>query len=319
MILFSAKKSAVHDMHLTALAHYAQTCGLDIGPHLSGLSAIRPMMASSHKVMFSQSTGVANLLVMPLARMSGKRIVHYMHEPTSFRHKRMNTPFIKSIAMHMVQWVEMRVAQRMLVSRSEMIEQAVDFFGASPGKFTLAPLVLPEVRLSGQTTRNRVTYLGRIDEHRYFSEFLEQVPVMAARGLIPTILTGDVTTFERYKSALPKELEVFAERNFSEELKKRVVSETLCLWNPKRGAISQSGVTADAVRHGVAILLTDKDPAFDTLSEAGIALDFPSAMDSEFATLDDIDPAAVQTAAVAQFSEQHGLQAFKRHYLPELT
>jgi hypothetical protein len=318
MILFSAKKSAVHDMLLEALAHYGKACGLEVSADVSGFKAAGPIFSSSDKVVYSQSTGVASLLVMPAARLSGKRIVHYMHEPTSLKHKRMNTPPVKSLAMQAVQWFEMRVASCILVSRPELIDQAVKVFGASRKKFALGPLLMTEVSLPPSDARNRITYLGRIDEHRFFSEFLEQVPALAARGFRPTVLTGDTGTFERYRASLPPELEIFAERNFPEELKTRVVSETLCLWNPKRGAISQSAVTVDALRYGVAVLLTESDPFYDKLRAAGIALDFHAAMAGNFAVLDEIDLGAIAGTATKLFSEEHGLEAFRSYYLPQL-
>lgn len=319
MILFSAKKSAVHEMLLDALSDYARACGLDIGPYVTGFGAARTMLTHPDPVVYSQSTGMASLLVMPVARLRGKRIVHYMHEPTSLRHKRMNTPLIKSIIMQAVQGFEMRVASVTLVSRPELIDQAMSVFGVPRHKFALGPLLMTAVTLPAAGPRDRITYLGRIDEHRFFTEFLEEVPALAARGFRPTVLTGDTATFDRYREKLPEGLEVFAERNFPEELKTRVVSETLCLWNPKRGAISQSAVTVDALRYGVAVLLTETDPFYHKLRDAGIAIDFHSARAGDFAVLEEIDLDVMQATAVRLFSEEHGLAAFERHYLPELS
>lgn len=78
-------------------------------------------------------------------------------------------------------------------------------------------------------------------------------------------------------------------------------------------------MTADAVRYGIAIMLTDKDPSFEVLREAGIAVEFHTAQEGGFAILDEIDPVVVSTAAAALFSDQHGAAAFMRCYQPELS
>lgn len=318
MILFSSKKSAVHDMHLDALGGYARQQGLPTSAHLYAFSGMSEMLKSDDPVVFSQATGVPSLLALPLARLKGKRVVHYMHEPTPLRRKLKENPWIKSVLWHAVQWVEMRAASRVLVSRPALMDQAVAVYGVSRDKIALAPLLMPEVAPTDRD-KTRITYLGRIDERRFFREFLEMAPTLAARGYVPTVLTGDIATFEGYRDDLPSELEVLAERNFSEELKTRILSETLCLWNPKRGEIAQSGVTADAVRYGIAIMLTDKDPSFEVLREAGIAVEFHTAQEGGFAILDEIDPVVVSTAAAALFSDQHGAAAFMRCYQPELS
>lgn len=318
MILYSGKKSAVHEMHLAALEGYARACSLDIGPKITEFSGLLSLMFSRDRVVFSQATGVPSLLALPLARLSGKRVVHYMHEPTPLKRKLKENPWVKSILWHAVQCVEMHVANRVMVSRSELREQAVRVYRVSQDKITLAPLLMPEVTLPASASKARVTYLGRIDERRYFQTFLNISPELAARGFVPTVLTGDTAALNKYRADLPPETEVFAERNFSEDLKTRILSETRCLWNPKRGEIAQSGVTADAIRYGVAILLTDKDPAFETLMSAGVALDYHKEVPENFSGLEAIEPASVSAQAAALFSENHGMEAFLRSYLPEV-
>ena len=316
MILFSAKKSAVHDMHLDAVEAYATQSGVSVSGRIHGLGALWGLLTSRDRVMFSQSTGVASLIVLPLARINGVTIIHYMHEPTSLRLKLRENPPVKSVIWHAVQWLEVRCATRVLVSRQALLEQAADVYAVPPSKVSVAPLLMPEIAPpDAPTAKARVTYLGRIDARRYFQEFLAAAPALKARGYIPTILTGDVDGVKKHAPQVPDDIELFAEPNFSEALKARVLGETLALWNPKRGNIAQSGVTADAVRYGVAVLLTDKDPSYETLRAGGIALDFPTAADCAFQCLDDVDAASVTARAAQVFSAEHGRDAFEKTYL----
>ena len=163
-----------------------------------------------------------------------------------------------------------------------------------------------------------MTYLGRIDERRYFEEFLKIAPRLARHGFCPTVLTGDTEGFDKYRNIIPSEVETFVERNFSEAVKRSILSETLCLWNPKRGEISQSGVTADAVRYGVAIILTNKDPSFSSLISAEIAIKFENFLVEPFEALQRISPDGVRRRAAERFSEFHGEAAFRQYYLSEL-
>ncbi|MEL7089965.1 MAG: hypothetical protein AAGL98_16230 [Planctomycetota bacterium] len=115
MILFSAKKSAVHDMHLDAVEDYATQSGVPVSGRIHGLGALWGLLTSRARVMFSQSTGVASLIILPVARIKGVTIIHYMHEPTSLRLKLRENPPVKSVIWHAVQWLEVRCATRVLV------------------------------------------------------------------------------------------------------------------------------------------------------------------------------------------------------------
>jgi hypothetical protein len=319
MILFSSKKSAVHDMHLDAIASYAAENGLKVSGRLYKIGAVQGLLRNRDRYVFSQSTGLSSLIVLPLARILGKKVVHYLHEPTSLGHKLKDNPVIKSIVWQMVQWIEMRCASTVMVSRQPLLDQAAKVYGISVEKIVLAPLLMPkESDLSGGT-RTRITYLGRIDERRFFREFLQNAPALHQRGFLPTLLTGDVENVRKYRASLPAELEVFAEQNFSEALKSQILGDTLVLWNPKRGEeIAQSGVTADAVRNGVAVLLTDKDPTYAELLKYGIAIDFDKAMAGDLACLDTIAAGDITRAAAQLFDRSHGALAFEASYLGEL-
>lgn len=319
MILFSAKKSAVHDMHLDAIDENAAAHGLAVSGRVYGLSAIWRISRSADRTLFSQSTGVASLVVLPLARIWGKRVVHYMHEPTPLRLKLKDNPPIKSVVWHAVQWVEMRCATTIMVSRQALLDQAAAVYGVSKRKIALAPLLMPKTpQIAASSDKIRITYLGRIDKRRFFQEFLEAAPALKDRGYRPTILTGDTESIRKHARDMPDAVDLFAETNFSEDLKARVLGETCALWNPKRGSIAQSGVTADAVRYGLTVLLTDKDPQYGHLVDKGIALDFYAAVKNNLKCLDRIDTDRVASAAEAVFSEKHGKEAFETSYLPFL-
>ncbi|MEL6465520.1 MAG: hypothetical protein AAFQ58_11185 [Pseudomonadota bacterium] len=320
MILFSAKSSAVHDMHLDAVAEYAADNELTVSVRVYGLAAALAVVKSSDRVMFSQSTGLASLIVLPLARIRRKTIIHYMHEPTALRQKLQENPIIKSLVWHAVQWIEMRCASRVLVSRKALLDQAAGVYRVARDKISLAPLLMPRItKPHNARSKPRITYLGRIDERRFFQEFLQVSSDLQQRGFRPTVLTGDPNGFRRLAPETPPSIELFAEPNFSEALKSQILSETIALWNPKRGSIAQSGVTADAVRYGVAVLLTDKDPAYGTLLEKGIALDFEKAANTAFECLGSINEAEVSAEAASLFSIEHGRAAFEEAYFPLLA
>lgn len=314
MIFFSAKQSAVHDMHINAISEYAGRLGHSIGPKVSGFGSLVTIFRSRDKVLFSQSSGLASVLVLPFARVCGKKVIHYLHEPTPLSKKLQDNPWIKSLVWHFVQFLEVHAASKVMISRPALAKQAEEVFKLPGSKIILAPLLMPEVNQPEGSEKSRITYLGRIDERRYFTDFLKTAPQLRNDGFKPTILTGDIETLEKYKSEIPAEIEVFAERNFSEDLKTEIVSDTLCLWNPKSGAIAQSGVTADAVRYGVSILLTDRDPSFGLLLENKMCLDFESARKEGFSVFKQIDPEAVRTVASSIFSAQHGETAFRDTY-----
>lgn len=320
MILFTAKKSVVHDMHLDAIEDYARTHGLAVSRRMHGFGAVRDILTSPDPFVFSQSTGLASLIILPVARLRGKHIVHYLHEPTPLRMKVRENPLVKSIVWHAVQWIEVKCAGTIMVSRQALLDQAAQVYGVSPRKIALAPLLMPRtLPRADLPPKTRVTYMGRIDERRFFTEFLDAAPKLRQHGFRPTLLTGDTEALAKRSDMAGGDLDIIAEASFSEELKSRILSETLVLWNPKRGSIAQSGVTADAVRYGVSILLTDKDPSYRMLRDYGIALDFHATAEDDFQALTTLDPNHVTTAAASVFSETHGPGAFRKAYLPLLS
>lgn len=307
-------------MHLDAIACYALENDLHVSKRLYGFNAIKDIVTSKDGVIFSQSTGLASLIVLPVARILGKSVVHYMHEPTPLRQKLRENPPFKILVWHAVQWVEAVSASKIMVSRQILLDQAVKVYRVSKKKVILAPLLMPAAAgPQDKVAPFRITYLGRIDERRYFGEFLKAAPDLAERGYKPTILTGDVDRLRAISDPIPPEIDVLAEANFSEGLKARILSETCVLWNPKHGSITQSGVTADAVRYGLSVLLTEKDPLYQSLREKGIAIDFYDARDNNFEMIDDIDHEAVAKAAEMDFSKSHGSDAFRLTYLPSLV
>lgn len=318
MIVFSAKRTAVHEMHIAAFSEYALRHGMQLSHEVYSWRALCCLFRSKDRVLFSQSTGILSLPILAIARMKGLKVVHYMHEPTPLKRKLSENPRIKSLVWHAVQWCEMHLASRVLVSRDFLLVEAAHIYNVSREKISIAPLLLSEVHVERRQPRKRLTYLGRIDTRRYFEEFLEASETLATRGYLPTILTGDVTNLQGFSDKIPTCIDVISEKNFSEELKNRILSETICLWNPKRGEIAQSGVTADAVRYGVSILLTDKDPAYETLVFSGVALDFISSIGASFANIDDISPQSVIDSAAQIFSAAHGEDAFVKYYAPEV-
>lgn len=312
LLLYTPKDSAVHRMHLDAVAQHAATAGM--ATRRIGLGGILQLRRG--RTLFVQATGLTNLLALPLARLRGGRIVLYLHEPTPLARKLAENGRLKALVWHGVQKLECRLAGRIMVSRAALLEQAQGRF-APAERLCIAPLLMPAVP-PGHAMRDRILYLGRPDARRCLADFAAAAPGLLARGYRPTILTGDPAGLARLLPRLSPAIAVIAEPDFTEATKARILAETLCIWNPKRGPIAQSGVTADAVRHGVAVLLTDRDPAFAPLLAAGIALDWDSESQRGFAGLDTLSPARVAAAAAALFDDLHGSVAFARDWQPWL-
>lgn len=313
LALYTPKPSAVHLMHLDALATHAREAMLRT--RWVGLRELAGLRRGQR--LFVQASGLANLLALPLARLRGARVVLYLHEPTPLRRKLAENPRLKALIWHLVQKIECRLAHKIMVSRPDLAAEAARLF-ADPRRIVVAPLLMSPPAPDARRRRDRIVYLGRPDPRRYLAEFVATAPDLAARGLRPTILTGDPSGLVRLLPATVPTLDIIAGRDFPEALKTRILSETMCLWNPKRGPIAQSGVTADALRHGVSVLLTPGDAAHAALTAAGIALDWETEAARGFAGLEGIDTDAVALAARRLFDDWHGAEAFRRNWLPWL-
>jgi hypothetical protein len=318
ILTFSPKNTAVHDMHLDALCMYADGSECDVVKGNNGFRILLDFFAGKKKpnFLFVQSTGLINVLILPLAKLLRIKVVYYLHEPTPLLRKIKENPFFKALIWHTVQCLDCLASDHVLVSRPILVKQAQSALLVSARKLSLAPLLMPKVSGAAADKPFRVTYLGRPDERRYLQQFIDSSQLITDLGFRPTILTGNPADLKKSFPEIPSTVEVFDKPNFSEELKAQVLAETLCLWNPKRGEIAQSGVTADAVRFGLAILLTDKDPAYTGLIEQGIAVDFYRSQGDGFKNIAAIDPLMVSDAAKKVFSEQHGGSAFVSSYLP---
>jgi hypothetical protein len=318
ILTFSPKNTSVHDMHLDAFCLYAQTTECYVIKGNNGFRILADLFRGKYRpdFLFVQSTGMLNILILPLARLLSIKVVYYLHEPTPLFQKIKENAFFKSVIWHFVQFLDCLFSNNVLVSRPLLVKQAQSALLVRAQKLSLAPLLMPKVISDSRAKPFRITYLGRPDERRYLRMFIDSAQSICNLGFRPTILTGNPKDLKKLLSDIPSTIEVFDRPDFSEELKVQVLGETLCLWNPKRGNIAQSGVTADAIRFGLAILLTNKDPAYSTLLEQGVAVDFYESLECNFENLKDVDSLKVNDAAKMIFSEEHGELAFMSSYLP---
>lgn len=318
ILTFSPKKTAVHDMHLDALIRYAQTAQCDVIKGNNDFRILTSLFCGKNKpdFLFVQSTGLMNILILPLARLLSIKVVYYLHEPSPLLRKIKENHFFKSVIWHFVQFLDCLFSNKVLVSRPLLAKQAQSALLVRARKLSLAPLLMPKITSDYSVKPFRITYLGRPDERRYLRMFIDSAKLISDLGFRPTILTGNARELKKLLTYIPPSVDVFNKPNFSEELKAKVLRETLCLWNPKRGDIAQSGVTADAVRFGLAILLTKKDPAYFNLLERGVAIDFYRSQKCDFKNLKNINFLKINDAARMIFSEEHGELAFLSCYLP---
>lgn len=317
LMLYSPVLSAVHEMLFDAFGRYGTESGVDVHRARAGLRGVWEAAAFSGGVLMIGATGLPNLLVIPIARLRGTPILYYLHEPTTLRTKiERGNGIVKSVAWHLVQRFDAALSSAVMVSRSPLKERASTVYGLSPDRIHIAHLLLPPpARMPSR--RHRVTLLGRIDHRRGFEQFLREAPRLAGLGLTPTILTGDRDPFDDIE--VPAAVDVIAQPDFDEATKASVLNETIVVWNPRRYEISQSGVTADAIRYGCLVLLTPKDPSYSLLRERGIGLDFEAELSRAFSTCTAKAQGAIEDLSMELFDELHGLRAFQSQYLPVIT
>ena len=97
ILTFSSKNTAVHEMHLDALSMYASATQCDVIRGGSGFMVLFDLFSRSKKphFLFVQSTGLVNILILPLARFLNTKVVYYLHEPTPLNRKIKENSFFK--------------------------------------------------------------------------------------------------------------------------------------------------------------------------------------------------------------------------------
>jgi hypothetical protein len=303
-------------MLFDAFACYAEANGFTTTVVPSGPRGLRYLAGLQRSIVWVGSTGLSNLAGLPLSRTRGNAVAYYLHEPTTLRTKvARHNGIVKSTAWQLVQRADAALASRVVVSRPELATRTQEIYAVDQRRLHVAPLLLPPVPRRA-AHRHRVTYLGRIDDRRGFGEFLTDARLVAGLGLLPTILTGDEAQLRT--RSVPEVVDVHAELAFSEAKKAELLSQTSVLWNPRRFSISQSGVTADALRYGCRILLTPQDPMYAELVAANIAIDFVEARRTGYEECARPADASIEEKAAGLFSERHGEAAFRTHYVPLL-
>lgn len=307
--------SAVHRMHVDALSRYATESGIHCTTS-AGLSGLRAVLRAHSDAVFVQSTGILNLIALPILKRRSRAIVYLLHEPSSLRTKiERGNGLLKSLAWQVMQRFDIALSDTVLVTRSELKERAIGVYGLDAAKVAIAPLLMPPPESHAPlASRRRITYLGRLDGRRYLEDFIDLADDFRSAGLEPTILTSDEAAASRLR--LPATIDLIAERDFSESRKAEVLATTAVVWNPKSYDIAQSGVTVDALRYGCRVVLTDGDPECRDLLDRGIAIEYDSASvvsDSASSDTDNVD-----RLARSLFSHRHGRPAFDAYYLPVL-
>ena len=313
--MYSPVASATHNMHLDAIASYGIDSGMVASAH-SGRPRRVDLFGPRSRRVLVESTGLWNVVAMPFFRARSAEVVYYLHEPSTLKTKvSRGNGLLKSVAWQLVQRLDVLLATTVIVSRAELKERAIQIYGVPADSVQLAPLLFPPAIGTPDTERPRVTYLGRIDDRRYLREFIALAHRFDERGLQPTILTSDRDALDALD--IPDSVDVFAEKNFSEDTKADVLNNTAVVWNPKNYAIAQSGVTVDALRYGCQIVLTEGDPECHGLEAEGIAIRFDG--DDVVDLIDSDSSNSARANAQQIFAERHGQKAFTAHYLPLLS
>ena len=119
ILTFSPKKTAVHDMHLKAFHCYACTEKCDVVEGRNDIRILFDLFGGKYTpdFLFVQSTGMLNILILPLARLLRIKVVYYLHEPTPLRRKIKENPVFKSVVWHLTQFLDCLFSSQVLVSR----------------------------------------------------------------------------------------------------------------------------------------------------------------------------------------------------------
>ena len=314
ILLFSPKNTAVHDMHMDAIESYSLSSFIVYRSKNFKIFYDLLRIKSKYKNLFIQSTGLLNIFVIIFAKLCSYKIIYYLHEPTSLKRKISENPLIKAIIWHYVQVIDAWFSDKVVVSRKSLIQKAYKNHNLKREKIFIAPLLMPKYNSKVNYKKFRVTYLGRPDNRRYINDFIKFNKIFSNLNIKQTILTGNPSELYKLIPNIPKNIDVYARNNFSESLKSKILDETICLWNPKNGKISQSGVTADAIRFGISLILTDKDPAYNELIDKGIALDFYTSKENNFENILLINENRVKEISKSLFSLSHGKAAFDNYY-----
>lgn len=313
LALYSPVSSRAHAVHMEAIARRAKSSTLPVASVAAGMRGLPTICRRGGDRVFVQASGVANILALTVIKLRGRDVIYYLHEPHDLRTKlSRRNGVVKACVWQLMQRIECFLADVVVVSSERLVPRAVRTYNLRPSSVVVAPLLLPDPEEAGsRATRFRVTYLGRLDDRRMLPLFLDSAPAIARSGLRPTILSAD-TLHMRADPAV----ELLDGTAFSEHRKAEILTESAFVWNPRTHDISQSGVTADALRYGCALVLNEHDPEYDLLAAARLAY-----RPTEF--VEDALPRYVTTPAdtakaIDLFDELHGKEAFLRYYVPLL-
>jgi glycosyltransferase involved in cell wall biosynthesis len=254
---------------------------------------IHKLFSKKYKKIVIWSFGICVLLI-PLLRIFGKKIIFVQHEPGGLSQR-----IKKKDALH----------HALLVSILEIIfVRYANIIGtpnkknANKFKLEYTPLLFPNQIDNCVLRKKKIVYLGRKDSRRNYELFLSN---------------------EFRRNLSDYSLEQFPDGDSSsEEDKSKILHDASAVFNVYNCQHNQSGVTGDALSHGVRVIISKYDAWYEDLRSSNAAIIVkPELTPSEMALeiLKNLQKAEINASTEAIYEENFGMLAFnnfwKRHVL----
>lgn len=204
---------------------------------------IHKLFSKKYNQVVIWSFGICVLLI-PLLRICGKKIIFVQHEPGGLRQR-----IKKKDAIH----------HALLISILEVVFLRYANVIGTPNKknankFNLeyTPLIFSNQIEKCGRRKKKIVYLGRKDSRRHYELFLSD---------------------DFRKNLSDYSFEQFPDGgSFSEEDKKNILRDASAVFNVYNCQHNQSGVTGDALAHGVRVIISKYDAWYEPLKSSNAAI-----------------------------------------------
>lgn len=271
----------------------------DIGSNFSFYLMLKILFSGKVNVCVIWSVG-STYCLLPIITLLLRNIKFFVviHEPGGFsQRKKRGDPLIYSLTTTLYE---------KLLCFSIVTRLTPNIKNIIVGKLLFVPLIFSEkIQVRNLINRNQILYLGRKSVNRSYDLF---------EGEMLDKFLGLLGKDELFKFFPTPEL-------YTSSDKDHVMACTLCVLNLYRVNHNQSGVTPDALRYGVPVIVTEKDAYSELIIEysAGVVID--SKKLSHKAIFDAIytikkNKNLYISGALELYSTEFGFRAFAKHWLP---
>jgi hypothetical protein len=267
----------IHREMVAALASYRPAGTIVVAHSLRQSLLLLPRA----ELIYLQKTSLKNVILATMARLMGKPVALYVHEPLSAAARVMKgVPGPKAWAVTTFQRLETFLANSLLTGNPANLR----YHGKS---LAYAPLLIQPVgpvKPWGERGP-QILYFGRLDREKYFDE-------MRALSLPTTVVaTSNLNIAHDPPPVKP----------VSDDEKRDAFESHQYVWCVQRHSLTQSAVVLDALRYGCCCLLREDDPIAASLD----ASEFVS-IPSNFKRADVVKAIRCHAAAYPRGPAQHG-------------